>query len=59
MSEIKYEIIKKLGVLSKFSAGWAKEVNLISWNERDPKYDIREWSPASRCRALHPSLIVS
>jgi hypothetical protein len=45
MSEIKYEIIKKIGVLSTSASGWAKEVNLISWNDRDPKYDIREWSP--------------
>ncbi|MBM3180921.1 MAG: hypothetical protein FJZ86_11270 [Chloroflexi bacterium] len=45
MSEIKYEIIKKIGVLSKSASGWAKELNLMSWNERDPKYDIREWSP--------------
>jgi len=45
MAEIKYEIIKNIGVLSKSASGWAKEVNLISWNDRDPKYDIREWSP--------------
>ncbi len=53
MSEIKYEIIKKIGVLSKSAlalsaaegSGWAKEVNLISWNDREPKYDIRDWSP--------------
>jgi len=45
MSEIKYEIIKKIGVLSKSDSGWAKELNLISWNDREPKYDIREWSP--------------
>jgi hypothetical protein len=45
MSEIKYEIIKKIGVLSRSASGWAKEINLISWNDRDPKYDIREWSP--------------
>jgi len=32
-------------VLSKSNSGWAKELNLISWNEREPKYDIREWSP--------------
>ena len=25
--------------------GWKKELNLISWNDRAPKYDIREWSP--------------
>ena len=52
MSEIKYEIIKKIGVLSKSKpalngaegSGWAKELNLISWNDRDPKYDLRDWS---------------
>jgi len=45
MTEIKYEIVKKIGVLSTSASGWAKEVNLISWNDRDAKYDIREWSP--------------
>jgi hypothetical protein len=44
MSEIKYEIIKKIGVLSKSGSGWSKELNLISWNDRDAKYDIRDWS---------------
>ena len=44
MSEIKYEIIKNVGVLSKSASGWTKEVNLISWNDREPKYDIRDWS---------------
>jgi hypothetical protein len=44
MSEIKYEIVKKLGVLSKAASGWAKELNLISWNDREPKYDLRDWS---------------
>jgi hypothetical protein len=48
MSEIKFEIIKKIGALSKSDSGWAKELNLISWNEREPKYDIREWSPDGR-----------
>lgn len=45
MADIKFEIIKKIGILSKSSKGWAKELNLISWNDREPKYDIREWSP--------------
>ena len=45
MSEIKYEILKNVGVLSKSASGWSKEVNLISWNDRDAKYDIRDWSP--------------
>jgi hypothetical protein len=44
MSDLKYEIIKKVGVLSKSGSGWAKELNLISWNDRDAKYDLRDWS---------------
>ena len=45
MPEIKYEIVEKIAVLSESSKGWTKELNLIKWNDRDPKYDIREWSP--------------
>ena len=45
MADIKYEIVKQIGVLSKSASGWAKELNLISWNDREAKYDIREWSP--------------
>ena len=44
MSEIKFEIIKNIGTLSKSASGWAKELNLISWNDREPKYDLRDWS---------------
>ncbi|EPY2281124.1 YdbC family protein [Clostridium sporogenes] len=42
---IKYEIKETIGQLSESSKGWIKELNLISWNDRDPKYDIRDWSP--------------
>ncbi|NLK43841.1 MAG: hypothetical protein GX300_05555 [Tissierellia bacterium] len=45
MAEIKYEIIKSLGVLSESAKGWTKEINLVSWNNYPPKYDIREWDP--------------
>lgn len=45
MAEIKYEITENIGVLSENAKGWTKELNLVSWNDRDPKYDIREWSP--------------
>ncbi len=44
MSDIKYEIVKKIGVVSKAASGWAKELNLVSWNDREPKYDLRDWS---------------
>ena len=42
-SEIKFEIKKSFGVLAESAKGWKKELNLISWNEKDPKYDIRDW----------------
>jgi len=45
MADIKYEITKHIGVLSEGTKGWQKELNLISWNDREPKYDIREWAP--------------
>ena len=45
MAELKYEIVNEIGVLGENAKGWTKELNLISWNEAAPKYDIREWSP--------------
>jgi hypothetical protein len=45
MDDINYEIVMQIGVISQSGSGWTKEVNLISWNGRDPKYDIRDWSP--------------
>ena len=44
MPEIKYEIVEKIGVLSTTEKGWSKELNLVSWNEREPKYDLRDWN---------------
>ena len=45
MAEIKYEIKENIGVLSESAKGWAKELNLVSWNDKEPKYDLREWDP--------------
>ncbi|MBE6839973.1 MAG: YdbC family protein [Ruminococcus sp.] len=45
MAELKFEITQSLGTLSENAKGWTKELNLVSWNDREPKYDIREWSP--------------
>ena len=44
MADIKYEIVRKIGVLSTSASGWAKELNLVSWNDREPKFDLRDWS---------------
>lgn len=45
MADFKFEIIKNIAVLYENAKGWTKEFNLVSWNDRPAKYDIREWSP--------------
>ncbi|MBU5292552.1 YdbC family protein [Anaerosalibacter bizertensis] len=45
MANFKYEIIKNIGNISESPKGWTKELNLISWNNREPKYDLRDWAP--------------
>jgi hypothetical protein len=45
MADIKFEIKETIGVLSESAKGWTKELNLVSWNDKEPKYDLREWSP--------------
>lgn len=44
MAEVRFEIEKELGTLSESSSGWMKEINLVAWNGRDAKYDIRDWA---------------
>lgn len=45
MADIKFEIINEICVISENNKGWKKELNLISWNGREAKYDLRDWSP--------------
>lgn len=45
MVDIKFEIKEELGVISESAKGWTKELNLISWNGAEAKYDLRDWSP--------------
>lgn len=45
MAEFKYEITQELGILSESKSGWTRELNLISWNGAEPKFDIRDWAP--------------
>lgn len=45
MADIKYEIINEIGVISTNSSGWKLELNRISWNGNEPKYDLRTWAP--------------
>ena len=44
MADFKYEITQELGVISESKSGWTRELNLVSWNDRAPKFDIRDWA---------------
>lgn len=41
--EFKFSIVRHIGVLAEGNKGWKKEVNMVSWNDRPAKLDIREW----------------
>jgi len=41
--EIECEIIESYGVFSEGVKFWNKEINLVSWNGRPAKLDIRNW----------------
>ncbi|WP_428817868.1 YdbC family protein [Clostridium butyricum] len=45
MADIKFEIKEEVGCISESSKGWKKELNLISWNGKEAKYDLRDWAP--------------
>ena len=45
MAEFTYEIQEQIGVLSQNTNGWSRQINKISWNGREAKYDIRDWAP--------------
>lgn len=43
--DFSYEITQHIGVVSQGKGGWSMELNLVSWGGREPKYDLRSWSP--------------
>lgn len=45
MSVALFNIIQEMGILSEKKNGWRREINIVSWNGADPKYDIRDWAP--------------
>ena len=43
MADFKFDIKKTLGTISENSKGWKREVNVMTWNNKKAKVDIREW----------------
>lgn len=44
-TEIKYEIVKNIGILATNKSGWNREINVVRWNDGKAKIDIRDWGP--------------
>lgn len=44
--EVEFRIIEHLGVLDSYTSDWNKEVNIVIWNDNQPRVDIRDWDPA-------------
>ena len=42
---INYEVEHTYGVVSESKTGWTKELKKISWNNREAKFDLRDWAP--------------
>ena len=45
MEEIQFDVVKHIGIVSEGRGGWNKELNMVSWNGRAPKLDLRDWAP--------------
>ena len=43
--ELEFKLVEKLGVLDSHKSGWNREVNIVAWNGKPPKFDIRDWDP--------------
>lgn len=45
MEEFYFELLEQYGTLSENAKGWTRELTLIRWNGKAPKYDLRDWAP--------------
>ncbi len=41
--DFSFEIKEHIGVIIQYDNGWNKELNVVSWNGNQEKYDIRDW----------------
>ena len=43
--QVRFDLMERIGVLSRKENGWTREVNIVAWNDGPGKVDIREWDP--------------
>lgn len=46
--KLSYEVLEDYGILSVSSTGWELRLRYMSWNGKEPKYDLRPWN-GDRC----------
>lgn len=37
------DVKRTIGVIKEKNNGWRRELNMVSWNGAEAKYDIRDW----------------
>lgn len=47
-TELEFEKVEQIAILSKNGKGWTTELNRVSYNGRPPVLDLRSWSPEGR-----------
>nr|CAI9752014.1 DNA binding protein [uncultured phage]CAI9752184.1 DNA binding protein [uncultured phage] len=58
MSEIKFEKLEHIATLAETSGGYTLEVNLVSWNDKEAKVDIRRWDPQGNPKKGIPTMMM-
>ena len=43
--QVRFDLLERIGVLSRKENGWTREVNIVAWNDGPGKVDIRDWDP--------------
>lgn len=44
-NDFNYEVTEEIGVIGNPTpSGWTTHLNLVSWNGKEPKLDIRPWN---------------
>jgi hypothetical protein len=45
-NDFSYEVTEEVGIIGNPTpSGWTTQLNLVSWNGKEPKLDIRSWNP--------------
>lgn len=58
MADVRYTVAEHIGVLST-SGKYSMELNLISYNDNPPKYDLRRWQGDGTAKIMGKGITLS